>query len=55
MFDVLSDYISIKNYKILNVIKLDNNKVFMNYLFRVNEQLSTKKEKSIKMLERFLL
>ena len=54
MVDALSDYIAIKNYEILNVIKLDNNKIFMNYLIRIDEQLSPKNEKSIKMLDRLL-
>ena len=44
--DAISDYIEVGNYEILNAIKLDKDNIFLNYLIRSDETLSSKKMKS---------
>lgn len=48
----LSDYIEVKNYKILNAIKINGDKIFLNYLIRSSENISPKEKESNKTLGR---
>jgi hypothetical protein len=47
--DAVADYIDLKNYKILNAIKLHDDTLFLNYQIRSDETIHPKKESSEKV------
>ena len=52
--DALIDYITVDNYKITNVIKLDNGNIFLNYRVRSDDEKKPQNRHSEKVLGRLI-